>query len=52
VEDALSTQDAICRICERPILPGERLVKVAHDVMHAACLPSTKRQGKEHGTAS
>jgi hypothetical protein len=33
-------------------LPGEGLVKVAHDVMHAACLPSTKRRDEEHGKAS
>jgi len=48
----LGTEDTVCRICDRPILPGESLVKVAHDVMHVACLPSTKRRAEEHGKAS
>jgi len=51
-EDVLGTEDTVCRICDRPILPGEGLVKVAHDVMHVACLPSTKRRAEEHGKAS
>jgi len=51
-EAVMGTEDAVCRICDRPILPGEGLVKVAHDVMHVACLPSTKRRAEEHGKAS
>lgn len=48
----MSTKDAVCQICDRPILPGEGVVKVAHDIMHAACLPSTKRRDEEQGKAS
>jgi hypothetical protein len=43
----LSTEDDLCQVCDRPILPGEPIVKVAHDLMHAACLPSGKRQDEE-----
>ncbi|HXH21877.1 MAG TPA: hypothetical protein VNN10_07590 [Dehalococcoidia bacterium] len=48
----MNTEDAVCQICGRPVLPGETVVKVAHDVMHVACLPSTKRRTEEHGSAS
>jgi hypothetical protein len=51
-ESVLGTEDAVCQICGRSILPGESVVKVAHDVMHDACLPSTKRRIEEHGGAS
>ena len=48
----LGTEETVCGICDRPILPGEVIVKVAHDVMHVACLPSTKRRAVEHSKAS
>jgi hypothetical protein len=48
----MGNEDEVCRICDRPILPGEGFVKVAHDLMHAACLPSSKRRDEQHGNAS
>ena len=47
----MDSQDTVCRICDRPVLPGEGVVKVAHDVMHAACLPSNKRADGDPGKA-
>jgi hypothetical protein len=43
----MDTSDTVCLICDRPILPGQGLVKVAHDVMHSACLPSTRRRDQQ-----
>jgi hypothetical protein len=48
----LRTEDAVCRICDRLILAGEGLVKVAQDVMHVVCLPSTRRLSEELGPGS
>lgn len=50
-ENVVGTEDAVCPICDRPILPGEGVVKVAHDLMHAACLPSTRRRDEKPNEA-
>jgi hypothetical protein len=48
----VENEDTVCPICDRPILPGEDQAKVAHDVMHVDCLPSTRRRAEEHAKAS
>jgi len=35
--------DAICPVCDKPVLPDDPVVKAGHDVTHLGCLPSGRR---------
>lgn len=39
----MPSRDQICPVCDKPILPGEAVVKAGHDLTHLHCLPSGRR---------
>lgn len=46
----MQPRDEMCAVCDKPILPGEAVVKAGHDSMHLSCLPSGRRAAEGAAT--